>query len=128
VLSGGRAIAGWKPGEGKRWVAKLLAGKDGPWRFTQLFVDGKRQTRARLPDTEEWRRWWRVAPGPDPRTAFRFPEKALKDWPNALDVEVNLIPQYSGGSRPPRPWRGWRWHRCRRPGGQTGPQTSVRVI
>src|SRR5215831_16233851 len=56
VLSGGRAIAGWKPGEGKRWVAKLPAGKDGPWRFTQLFVDGKRQTRARLPDTDDWRR------------------------------------------------------------------------
>jgi hypothetical protein len=94
VLSGGRAIAGWKPGEGKRWVAKLTAGKDGPWRFTQLFVDGKRQTRARLPDTDDWHRWWRVAPGPGHQTVFRFPEKTLKDWPNALDVEINLIPQY----------------------------------
>src|SRR5262245_52158991 len=87
VLSGGRAIAGWKPGEGKRWVAKLPAGKGGPWRFMQLFVDGKRQTRARLPDTEDWRRWWRVAPGPAHETAFRFPAKSLKDWPNTLDVE-----------------------------------------
>jgi hypothetical protein len=94
VLSGGRAITGWKPGEGKHWVAKLPAGKGGPWRFTQLFVDGKRQTRARLPDTDAWRRCWRVAPGPDPRTTFRFPDKTLKDWPNAEDVEVNLIPQY----------------------------------
>src|SRR5262249_27046678 len=75
VWSGGRAIAGWKPGEGKRWIAKLPAGKGGPWRFTQLFVDGKRQTRARLPDTEDWRRWWRVGPGPDHQTTFRFPEK-----------------------------------------------------
>src|SRR5262249_23785101 len=94
VLSSGRAIAGWKPGEGKRWVAKLPVGKDGPWRFTQLFVDGKRQTRARLPDTEDWRHWWRAAAGPDSRTTFRFPEKTLKDWPSVLDVEVNLIPQY----------------------------------
>src|SRR5262249_10160585 len=94
VLSSARQIRGWKRGEGKRWVAKLPAGKGGPWRFTQLFVNGKRQTRARLPDTDDWHKWWRVAQGPDPRTTFRFPDKTLKDWPNALDVEVNLIPQY----------------------------------
>src|SRR5262245_2158593 len=33
VLSGGREIRGWKPGEGKRWIAKLPAGKGSPWRF-----------------------------------------------------------------------------------------------
>jgi hypothetical protein len=94
VLSGGRAIAGWKPGEGKRWVAKLPAGKGGPWRFTQLFVNGKRQTRARLPDTDNWNKWWRVAQGPNHPAIFRFPEGTLKNWPNIEDVEINLIPQY----------------------------------
>jgi hypothetical protein len=87
----GRAIAGWKRGEGKRWVAKLPAGKDGHWRFTQLFVNGKRQTRARLPDTDVWHKWWRVAAGPEtlegrPRplpkwqyaTPVRFPHGAKK--------------------------------------------------
>jgi hypothetical protein len=94
VLSGGRAIAGWKPGEGKRWMARLPAGVGGPWRFTQLFVDGKRQTRARLPDTDDWHKWWRAA-GLSGETAFRFPDKTLRAWPNVGDVEVNLIPQYT---------------------------------
>ena len=94
VLSGGRAIAGWKPGEGKRWVAKRTAGKDGPWRFTQLFVNGKRQTRARLPDTDDWNKWWRVAQGPNHPAVFRFPKETLRRWPNIEDVEINLIPQY----------------------------------
>jgi hypothetical protein len=94
VLSGGRAVSGWKRGAGKRWVAEVPAARGGAWRFTQLFVNGKRQTRARLPDTDDWRQWWRVAAGPEHPTVFRFPEKTLKDWPNLEDVEVNLIPQY----------------------------------
>src|SRR5262249_37273606 len=94
VLSGGREIRGWKPGEGKRWVAKLPAGKGGPWAFTQLFVNGKRQTRARLPDTDDWNKWWRVAQGPNHATIFGFPEGTLKNWSNVEDVEINLIPQY----------------------------------
>jgi hypothetical protein len=94
VLSGGRAIAGWKPGRGKRWVADVPAARGGAWRFTQLFVNGKRQTRARLPDTDDWHRWWQVAAGPDHPTVFRFPENTLKNWPNTEDVDVNLIPQY----------------------------------
>jgi hypothetical protein len=94
VLSGGRAAAGWKPGEGKRWVAKVPAGPSEPWRFTQLFVDGKRQTRARLPDTDDWHKWWRAA-GPVGETAFRFPDRTLRAWPNVEDVEVNLVPQYT---------------------------------
>jgi hypothetical protein len=94
VLSSGRAIAGWKPGEGNRWVAKLPAGKGGPWRFTQLFVDVKRQTRARLPDTDDWNKWWRVAQGPNHPAVFRFPKDTLRNRPNVEDVEINLIPQY----------------------------------
>jgi hypothetical protein len=94
VLSGGRAITGWKRGEGKRWVADVPASRGGGWRFTQLFVDGKRQTRARLPDTDDWQKWWRVAAGPAHGTVFRFPENTLKNWSNVGDVEINVIPRY----------------------------------
>src|SRR5947209_6234680 len=94
VLSGGRAITGWKRREGGRWVADVPAARGGGWRFTQLFVDGKRQTRARLPDTDDWQKWWRVAAGPNHATVFRFPENTLKNWPNVDDVEINVIPQY----------------------------------
>jgi hypothetical protein len=94
VLSGGRKITGWKPGEGERRVSEVPAARGGAWRFTQLFVNGKRQTRARLPDTDDWRMWWRVAGGPSHPTVFRFPENTLKNWPNPEDVEIDLIPQY----------------------------------
>src|SRR5262249_32669775 len=93
VLSGGREITGWKRGEGQRWVADVPAARGGG-RFTALFVNGKRQTRARLLDTDDWRRWWQVAAGPDHATVFRFPENTLKNGPNVEDVEVNVIPQY----------------------------------
>jgi hypothetical protein len=93
VLSSGRPITGWKPGEGKRWVADVPAARGG-WRFAQLFVNSQRQTRARLPDTDDWRKWWPVAAGPNHPTVFRFPADTLKHWPNVEDVEINLIPQY----------------------------------
>jgi hypothetical protein len=94
VLSGGRAIADWKPGEGKSWVAAVPAVKGGAWRFTQLFVNGRRQTRARIPDTDDWNQWWRVEPGAKHAAAFRFPKGTVKKWPNVEDVEITLIPQY----------------------------------
>src|SRR5262249_15025464 len=84
VISGGRVIPDWKPAEGKRWVAKLPAIGGDPWRFTQLFVDGKRQTRARLPDTDDWQKWWRAAGGTV--DVLRFPDKTLQGWPNVADV------------------------------------------
>ena len=114
VLSSGREISGWTPGPGKRWVADVPAARGGAWRFTQLFVNGKRQTRARLPDTDDWSQWWRAAAGPAHATVFRFPENTLKNWPNVDDVEINLIPQYywqnqiiprrAWTRRPPRRW------------------------
>jgi hypothetical protein len=94
VLSGGREIPGWKAAEGKRWVADVPGARAGAWRFTQLFVNDKRQTRARLPDTDDWHRWWQVAAGPAHPTVFRFPANTLRNWPNREDVEINLLPQY----------------------------------
>ena len=94
IVSSGRQITGWKPGEGKRWVAQVPEAKGGGWRFTQLFVNGKRQTRARLPDTDDWRQWWRVAQGPNHQSVFKFPEGRLKEWPNVEDLEINILAQY----------------------------------
>jgi hypothetical protein len=94
VLSSGREISGWKQGPGKCWVAQVSAARGGAWRFTQLFVNGKRQTRARLPDTDDWNKWWRVAPGPNHPAVFHLPKGTLKNWSTASDLEINLIPQY----------------------------------
>ncbi|HOZ45140.1 MAG TPA: right-handed parallel beta-helix repeat-containing protein [Candidatus Hydrogenedentes bacterium] len=50
ILSGGRAISGWKPVGGNRWEVELADVAAGTWYFRQLFADGKRLTRARIPN------------------------------------------------------------------------------
>jgi hypothetical protein len=52
VLCGGRRITGWRPYRGKIQCAFLPAVKAGKWYFRSLFVDGKRQTRARYPNVD----------------------------------------------------------------------------
>lgn len=50
VFSGGRAITGWRKGEGNLWIADVPAVKEGQWYFHQLFVNGQRRVRARTPN------------------------------------------------------------------------------
>ncbi len=50
VFSGGRAITGWQQGENGLWKVHLPEVADGSWYFEQLFVGGRRATRARTPD------------------------------------------------------------------------------
>ncbi|NUQ64131.1 MAG: right-handed parallel beta-helix repeat-containing protein [Pirellulales bacterium] len=50
VFSGGRAIGGWQPGENGRWTARIPDVASGKWYFEQLFVNGRRATRARMPN------------------------------------------------------------------------------
>ena len=50
VFSGGRAIGGWQEAEDGLWRVHLPEVADGSWHFEQLFVDGRRATRARMPN------------------------------------------------------------------------------
>lgn len=50
VFSGGRPIRGWKPGPNGTWTVQLPDVAEGKWYFEQLFVDGRRATRARTPN------------------------------------------------------------------------------
>jgi len=49
-LIGGRRIGGFKPAQGQVLSVFLPEVKAGKWYFRQLFVDGKRQIRARYPN------------------------------------------------------------------------------
>ena len=54
ILSGGERITGWRECtvHGQRcWMAELPDVKAGKWTFTQLFVNGERRWRPRLPKT-----------------------------------------------------------------------------
>ncbi|HJM62392.1 MAG: right-handed parallel beta-helix repeat-containing protein [Roseibacillus sp.] len=50
VFSGGRKITGFKRGEEGIWQATIPQVAAGEWRFDQLFVDGRRATRAKTPN------------------------------------------------------------------------------
>ncbi|MCX8053547.1 MAG: right-handed parallel beta-helix repeat-containing protein [Armatimonadetes bacterium] len=96
AISGGREITGFRPVEvnGRRMiVAEIPEVKEGKWYFTQLFVNGRRRPRTRLPkegyyriedlvDTP-WDVFW--AQGQD---RFRFKEGDIKPWKNLSDVDI----------------------------------------
>jgi len=50
VFSGGRMIRGFERGPGGLWRARLPDVANGRWYFEQLFVNGRRATRARTPN------------------------------------------------------------------------------
>ena len=50
VFSGGRAIGGWKQRADGLWTTRIPEVAAGDWYFEQLFVDGRRATRARTPN------------------------------------------------------------------------------
>src|SRR5208283_3316634 len=86
VVSGGRAIAGWKEVtvQGKKlWAADIPSVRDGKWYFRELWVNGHRATRARHPN----RGYLAIAELPDKaaewtqgQARFRFREGDLKAW------------------------------------------------
>jgi hypothetical protein len=53
VLSGGRAIGGWKRDEGNRWTVTLPEVASGAWHFRELFADGERLPRGRFPNAPD---------------------------------------------------------------------------
>ncbi|MEZ0387053.1 MAG: right-handed parallel beta-helix repeat-containing protein, partial [Verrucomicrobium sp.] len=50
VISGGREISGWRDAGDGLWVAEIPEVKDGKWYFQDLWINGRRATRARTPN------------------------------------------------------------------------------
>ena len=84
VLSGGRRITGpWKPYKGKIAFCAVEEAKGGKWKFRQLAVNGKRQTRARLPNEGYY--WIEECVSDE---TFKYKQGDLRQWHNLNDVEV----------------------------------------
>lgn len=89
VISGGRRIfASWKfhagdPAAPGVMVCTLDEVKEGKWFFRQLFVDGERQRRARIPADGNYF----IEEAVD-KTAFKYKEGDFRRWENLNDVEV----------------------------------------
>ena len=96
TLSGGRRLQGGRWGEvngRKAWTVDIPEVKAGSWRFRQLFVDGERRPRTRLPKEGEYR--IESLPGytgdflrsPTRRFVYAAGD-IVPDWRNLRDVEI----------------------------------------
>ena len=97
VVSGGRRITGWKPGENGRWTAEVSGVREGAWKFRQLYVNGESRIRARTPNEG----FLRIAGTPDGGADVNYATPAKRfvyrpgdidpNWRNLRDIEVNVF-------------------------------------
>ncbi len=98
VVTGGKKITGWQRGEGQLWVAEIPEVKTGQWYFRQLFVNGERRSRGRLP--REGLYTMAGAEEGEQRT-FRYePGDINPNWHNLSDVEIVLHQFWTEGRMP----------------------------
>ena len=99
VLSGGVAIAGWRSAElnGRQaWAAQLPAVAGGQWYFKQLFVNGARRPRSRLPREGTYRFGALLQPPRDIKwnqgqKAMLYAGRDIRPWRNLSDVEIIAV-------------------------------------
>jgi hypothetical protein len=103
ILDAGRRIEGWRIeplGSKTVWVADLPEIAEGKWTFRQLFVNGERRTRPRLPKQGFY--WIEDVPGlsldgsfsgdfTDGMDTFVAAPGDIQEWHNLTDVEVVAV-------------------------------------
>ncbi len=89
IISGGRRLRQWSRVEGKQgqWQTTVPEVAQGHWHFRQLFVDGKRQQRARTPN-EGFFRIQGASPQDKPVRIHYKPGDIKPEWAKDGDVEV----------------------------------------
>jgi len=92
VISGGRRITGWKKLAGGTWSVTLPEVAKGEWFFEELFVNGRRATPAREPDSGFYRV---VRPGPDNHTSFHFKDGHIKRYRKFKHAAVVLLSEWN---------------------------------
>ena len=93
ILSGGQTIRGWKRAGAHLWTAHLPGVRSGHWYFRQLFVNGRRATRARMPNPDDATPAWTIVAatpaGQGRDTTFTVSlDQPIKAWKNASDIEL----------------------------------------
>lgn len=91
TISGGRKLdCKWRPYKNGIMMCELPAVKEGNLEFTQLFVNGKRQHRARFPNYDDSRIGWRGWSG------YTYPLDEIEDDVHDPDPLPNEDMTYSG--------------------------------
>lgn len=96
VLSGGVRLTGWSEVAKGRWQARLPEAPGPGWVFSQLFVNGERRRRPRLPKEGYFRVAGELSPSPrgQGKGHDRFRYRAgdiLPEWAGREDVELLII-------------------------------------
>ena len=87
LLTGGRSISGWSEQPGGVWTASVPGVQDGTWNFRQLFVNGKRRTRARIPNDGFLNVDGEISM--EDKARFTFMADDIKEsWAESGDVEI----------------------------------------
>ena len=99
IISGGRRITGWRAVEvnGVRaWAVDLPDVRAGKWYFRQLFVNGQRCSRPRVPKAGFHR--FTAVPDLKPKQGYRpgqfranFAPGHIANWKNLSDVEIVIL-------------------------------------
>lgn len=103
VVTGGRRISGWTVGTDGVWRVTLPDVRGGKWNFSQLFINGERRYRPRVP-TEGW--YEAVEPTrivKDRKDSafgvggFIYGGDVLDpDWANRGDLEIQMLFRWNG--------------------------------
>ncbi|NUN95031.1 MAG: right-handed parallel beta-helix repeat-containing protein [Candidatus Omnitrophica bacterium] len=105
VISGGREIKGWiRSRLGKKmgremWEAHLPEVKEGDWWFRELFVEGKRQPRTRLPK-QGFHNFTSLVESPGKHEwsegvwGAGFAPGNIQNWKNLQDVEIVALTRW----------------------------------
>lgn len=99
VVDGGRAVGHWREevvNGVPMWVADVPGASGGNWYFRQLFVNGSRRNRTRLPKQGYY--WMENVPGigldaeiQEGTYAFQCAEGDIRDWKNITDAEIIVL-------------------------------------
>ncbi len=98
VISGGVTLKGWKQGADGRWTTRLADNPGAPADFMQLWVNGERRYRPRLPKRSYFRMEapLKSSPGVQGLDRFRFPEGSLDArWSNRQDIDVLVFQSWT---------------------------------
>jgi len=101
ILDGGRRITGWREvrlGDAIAWTADVPEVREGAWYFRQLFVNGERRSRPRLPKQGFY--WMESVPGTTfadelfkgSRT-FRYAGDDIRNWSRLEEIDV-VVPHF----------------------------------
>lgn len=96
VFSGGRRITGWHVGDDGAWRVNLPEVKAGQWDFAQLFVNGTRRFRPRLPKQGYFTAIDNFEKNDNGFNGFIYENEDLNPaWANLSEIEFHVLHVWS---------------------------------